>query len=456
MKETTIKQNDMKRILTGLLLIAFQLTCGLAQPEDLDAKYATELLKPGAEVPEFKLKTLDGKTFKSSELRGHYTVIECWASWCPDCRKDIPNIQRIYQRFHPQGVEFVGLSFDTDHDKWQQAVEKYGLAYTQVSELKRMRESAVAQAYGVRWIPSMYLIDPNGKVVLGTVLSDKLERTLYELFAKPFTPNIERITIDGAKGRLAAVIQKPELKAGQQCPMAILCHGFTANKDTKLLTLLADSLQARGIASIRFDFNGHGESEGSFQEMTVVNEIEDAKKVYDYVRSLNYVSRIAILGHSQGGVVAAMTAGELATAAAAVDRNNNAPLAAVVLLAPAGVLRDDALRGLSPTMLYMADLNPLAPPEYIEIYGGLRLGRDYIKTAQTLPIYQTARRYQGSALIIHGTADRVVPYTYGERFHEQWPQSRYELLDGFDHGFTQCMYRVADLATDYLIHTLQD
>lgn len=429
------------------LLILLFAVCGMqgSMAQDLDAKYATELLKPGTTIPEFKLKTMDGKTFKSSQLRGHYTVVDCWASWCPDCRKDIPNLQRIYQRFHPQGVEFVGLSFDTDRDKWQQAVSQYAIPYTQVSELKRMKESAVAQSLGVRWIPSMYLVDPEGRVVMGTVLSDKLERTLYELCAKPFEPNTERLTIDGAKGRLSAVIQKPVLQAGQQCPMVILCHGFTGNKEAKLLTLVADSLQAHGIASIRFDFNGHGESEGDFQEMTVVNEIEDAKQVYRYVRDLRYVSQVAIAGHSQGGVVAAMTAGELTESA----------LSAVVLFAPAGVIRDDAIRGLSPSMQFMADVNPLDPPEYIELHGGLRLGRNYVKTAQTLPIYQTARHYQGPALVIHGTADRIVPYPYGERFHEQWPDSRYELLDGFDHGFTQNMYRVADLATDFLVRTLQ-
>ena len=427
----------------SLMLMAIQLTCGMAQPQDLDAKYATDLLKPGTEAPDFKLKTLDGKTFKLSSLRGRYVVVDCWASWCPDCRKDIPNVQRMYEKFHAKGVAFVGLSFDTDHTKWQQAVEQYGLPYTQVSELKRMRESPVAQAYGVRWIPSMYLLDPDGKVVLGTVLSDKMESLLYERFATPFTSNEEQLTIDGSKGRLAAIIQRPVLKEGERCPMVMLCHGFTGNKEAPLLKLMADSLQARGIASIRFDFNGHGKSEGAFQEMTVPNEVEDAKCVLEYVRDLRYVSKVAIVGHSQGGVVAAMTAGEQPD-----------DVQSVVLLAPAGVIRDDAIRGIRPDMSFAWDLNPLDPPEYIEFGKGMKLGRDYVTTAQTLPIYATAKYYEGPALIIHGTADRVVPYTYGERFHEQWPKSRFVLLDAVDHGFSQCIYRVADLSTDYLVETL--
>ena len=84
----------------------------------------------------------------------------------------------------------------------------------------------------------------------------------------------------------------------------------------------------------------------------------------------------------------------------------------------------------------------------------MKLGRDYIRSAQTLPIYATAKHYQGPALIIHGTADRTVPYTYGERFHDIWPSSQLVVLDAFDHGFSQCVYRVADLATDFLVKTL--
>ena len=416
-----------------------------AQPHDEDTKYATELLKPGTQVPDIKMKDINGKKFQLSKLKGKYVVLDFWASWCPDCRKDAPNVHRLYEKFHQKGVEFVGVSFDTEAEAWRNAVDKYDLTWTHVSELKRMKESTTAQAFGVRWIPSMYLIDPEGKVLLGTVLSDKLERTLYEVTDPKYQPVTEQVTIDGAKGKLKAVIQKPQLKQGEQCPMVMLCHGFTGNKDSKLLTLLADSLQKRGIASIRFDFNGHGESEGPFIEMTVPKEIEDAKKVFEYVRDLRYVSSVAIVGHSQGGVVAAMTAGEL----------EPDDLQAVVLFAPAGVIPDDAIRGITPDGNMAYSLNPLDPPEYVEFGRGMRLGRNYIKTAQQLKIYDTARHYQGPALILHGTGDRVVPFTYGERFHEVWPKSELVILEAFDHGFSQCLYRACDDATAFLVKTLK-
>lgn len=218
----------------------------------------------------------------------------------------------------------------------------------------------------------------------------------------------------------------------------MLCHGFGGTKEGQLFDLIADSLAMHGIASIRFDFNGHGESEGDFVEMTVPNEIEDAKKVYEYVRDLRYVNKVAILGHSQGGVVASMTAGELPD-----------DFAAVVLMAPAAVLRDDAIRGSTMGKTY----DPYGDFEYIDIWGK-HLGRDYVKTAFRLPIYETAAHYQGPAMIIHGTGDRVVPYTYGLRFHQMWKGSAYEELEQFDHGFMQNVYRAARLASDFLIKNL--
>ncbi len=434
------------RILFFLLLTACVLT-GKAQrmqPADADAKYATELVKVGDAAPDFTLKTPEGKKVKLSKTtQGKWVLLDFWASWCPDCRKDIPNVKRMYHDFAPKGVQFIGVSFDTNVEAWQHAITKYDLTWTQVSELQKMRESAVAQAYGVKWIPSMVLIDPEGKVALATVLADKMEKRLTEIFApkgQQAIGNKQAVTIAGSKGNLSAVIQKPLLAAGEQCPMVILCHGFGGDKKWQVFDLIADSLCQQGIASIRFDFNGHGESEGAFVDMTVPNEIEDAVKVFHYVRQLKEVSRVAIVGHSQGGVVASMTAGELAAG----------DIAAVALMAPAAVLRDDAIRGNTMGKSY----NPLDPPEYVSI-GNLKLGRAYIKSAFRLPIYETAAKYTGPALVVHGTGDRIVPYTYGIRYHQLWQGSEYVELEAFDHGFSQNPYRAARIVSDYLVKVLK-
>ena len=431
----------MKRILLAAFLMAATTVWAQFGPEpDFDSKYATELVKAGTHAPDFKMKTIDGKTFKLSQLKGKTVVLDFWASWCPDCRKDAPEVVRMYKEYAPQGIEFVGVSMDTDVEAWRKACEQFGITYTQVSELKKFKETDIAKAYGVKWIPSMVVVDKEGKVALSTVLTYKVDKYLKELRPTGFKPIRERVTIDGDHGKLQAVIQKPDLKPGQQCPMVVFCHGFGGTKEGPLFELITDSLQKHGIASIRFDFNGHGESEGKFEDMTVPNEINDAKKVNEYVRDLRYVSKVALVGHSQGGVVASMTAGELGS-----------DISAVVLMAPAAVLRDDAIRGST----FGKQYNPLDPPEYVELWGPQRLGRNYIKTAFSLPIYETAANYHGPALIIHGNGDRIVPYTYGLRFHQQWKGSEYVLQEYFDHGFSQNIYRTTDIVSDFLLRTLK-
>ena len=170
-------------LMAALMMMTIQqtVTAQTIDNADPDAKYATELLKVGTAVPVFSLKTPDGKIVKLSDFKGKYLILDFWASWCPDCRKDAPNLVRMYDKFHKRGFEFLGISFDTDKEAWKKAIEKYGIAYKQVNELKKFHDTDISKAYGVKWIPSMYLIDKEGKVVLGTVISKKLEALLTKL-----------------------------------------------------------------------------------------------------------------------------------------------------------------------------------------------------------------------------------------------------------------------------------
>ena len=427
-----------------LCLLMAALTCLQAQVPDLDTKYAAELLKPGTPAPDFKLQTPDGKTLQFSDFaKGKYVVIDFWASWCPDCRKDLPEIIRMYNRWHEKGVEFLGISFDTDKQKWTDYIAQAGVLYPQVSELKRMNQSDVAKAYGVRWIPSIYLIGPDGKVLVSTVLSYKIECELATSFNNDklgTTHDYMLRSIDGSKGKLSARLYQPDLNPGERCDLVIMCHGLNADKNFPLLTELADQLHRQGIATLEFDFNGHGESEGRFSEMTIPNEIEDLEQVLAYAQDLRFVDNIALVGHSQGAVVAAMVAGK-----------HPDDIKALVLLAPASSVRDDVVRG----NLFGIDFNPLDLPDSLVLSNGIVLGYRYLKTVSNLPIFETAANYHGSACIIHGTGDHLVPYTCGERFHQTWSNSEYYLLDYYDHNFTVCPYRPIEIVEDYLKRTMR-
>ena len=439
----------MKNALKLFLLWLFVMMLASVRAQvvtDFDETYAQELLKPGTSAPDFQLNTPDGKTLKFSEFaKGKYVVIDFWASWCPDCRKDLPEIIRLYQKFHKSGVEFLGVSFDTDMEKWTSYLEQAGVPYPQVSELKRMNQSDVAKAYGVRWIPSIYLIGPDGKVLVSTVLSYKIEMKLYELFVnewpeKEYVGMQQTFDIDGSKGKLTARLFTPELNPGERCDLVIFCHGLNADKNFTLLRMIEEGARSEGFATLSFDFNGHGESEGRFSEMTIPNEIEDLEQVLAYVQDLRYVRNIALVGHSQGAVVAAMVAGK-----------HPEDIKAVVALAPSSSVRDDIARG----NLFGIEFNPLDPPDSLVLANGIAIGRRYLKTALHLPIFETSAKYQGSACVIQGNGDRLVPFTCGERFHQIWENSEYYELEYYDHNFTNCIFRPVEITVDYLVRTLR-
>ncbi len=175
-----------KQVFFAFLMIFFMgATIVFAQndgAEDLDAQYATELPKVGTLAPDFKMQTPDGKPFQFSKVaKGKTVVLDFWASWCPDCRKDAPEVVRMYDTYHRKGVEFIGISMDTDVAAWKNAIEKYAISYPQASELKTFRETDIAKAYGVNWIPSLVVIGPDGKVKLSTVMSSKVDQYLKNL-----------------------------------------------------------------------------------------------------------------------------------------------------------------------------------------------------------------------------------------------------------------------------------
>ena len=261
------------------------------------------------------------------------------------------------------------------------------------------------------------------------------------------TPNMmpnnnELFFIDGSQGKLASKISLPVLATGEKCPMVILSHGFGGDMTFHLWEPIIQVLNENGIGVLRYDFNGCGQSEGEFQNMTVLNENEDLLCVISYVRALPVTENISLVGHSQGGVVTSMVSGDC----------GSEQIKCEVLLSAAAVLREDAIRGITQG----AHFDPwhLDQP-YYELPRGLKLGRAYIQSAMTLPIYETASAYNGSALIINGMADQVVPYTYAQLYNKVINNSELILIPGEDHTYTIAPNYAVKLVTDWLIKALK-
>lgn len=148
-----------------------------------DAASKSSLLPTGSKAPAFTLKTPAGKEVSLASFRGKYVLIDFWASWCPDCRKANPYMVQLHDSLKAKNVAFVGISFDTDRESWTKCIDKDGLEWTQVSELKKWKETAVSKSYGIKWIPTFYLIDPKGKVVFTALdaadLKEKMSRMKF-------------------------------------------------------------------------------------------------------------------------------------------------------------------------------------------------------------------------------------------------------------------------------------
>lgn len=168
----------MKRVFAIVLFVSCIATTLMAQ--DLDSLYARDLLTVGTVAPE--LTDAEGNAISMVKYRGHYIVLDFWASWCPDCRKDMPQMKELYTQYSGKGVQFLGISFDTTREALDNYLQKEAIAWPQVTELKKMKESKMAQAYHIKWIPSIYVIDPNGKVLLATVEIEKLKSLLGKIF----------------------------------------------------------------------------------------------------------------------------------------------------------------------------------------------------------------------------------------------------------------------------------
>ena len=135
----------------------------------------------GSVAPDFTLPDVDGNLVSLSSYRGKYLLIDFWAAWCPDCRKENPNIVAAWNKYKDSNFDVLGVSLDRTREQWVAAIEKDQLTWTHVSDLKDWN-SDVALLYAIRWVPTSFLLDPNGVILAvgleGEALLNKLEDVL--------------------------------------------------------------------------------------------------------------------------------------------------------------------------------------------------------------------------------------------------------------------------------------
>ncbi len=138
-------------------------------------------LSVGSMAPEIALPDPDGNIVKLSSLRGKYVLIDFWAAWCGPCRREIPNVVKMYQKYGGKDFEILGVSLDRKKEDWVKAIKDDGMKWKQVSDLKYFNSQA-AKDYNINAIPATYLIDKSGKIIDKNLRGEALDDKLAQLF----------------------------------------------------------------------------------------------------------------------------------------------------------------------------------------------------------------------------------------------------------------------------------
>ena len=139
----------------------------------------------GATFTDFEMNDLEGQPRRLSEFvgKGTYVLIDFWASWCGPCRKEMPEVKALYEKYHAKGFDIVGVSFDNKEKAWKDAVQNMGLPWHHMSDLKGW-QCAAAGIYGINSIPATLLVGPDGKIIANGLRAHQLAEKLAEIFGE--------------------------------------------------------------------------------------------------------------------------------------------------------------------------------------------------------------------------------------------------------------------------------
>jgi pimeloyl-ACP methyl ester carboxylesterase len=228
------------------------------------------------------------------------------------------------------------------------------------------------------------------------------------------------------------------LPSGGPVPGVVMCHGFTGHKAEthRLFVNAARDFAGHGLAVLRFDFRGSGDSGGEFREMTISREIADAKAALDYLCSRSEVdaSRVGVLGLSMGGCVAACLAGR------------DARVKALVLWAALA----------HPGRITARLLPDFGDKESFDM-NGWEIGRAFVEDGRSVDPLEEIRRYAGPALIVHGSQDETVPPSDADEYREALgARSKLHLVEGAGHVFSSVAWKAEAIALsrDFLTQAL--
>lgn len=222
----------------------------------------------------------------------------------------------------------------------------------------------------------------------------------------------KHVEIENVKGFvLRGYLELPENAKKIVC----MFHGFTGNKTEHNghFRNLARLLAKQGVASIRMDYHGNGESDGEFSDFNFLDAVDDAKRILDYAHKLEGIEEVAILGFSFGGGISGLIA-------------NDDNCDKLVLISAAANMPELAVRKFE-TWRKLENGN--------FYFNGFELSKDFAEGLIGRNMYENTDKFTKNVLVIQAKDDQAVPYLFGVKYAVNYKNSRLHIVKNAGHGY---------------------
>ncbi len=251
----------------------------------------------------------------------------------------------------------------------------------------------------------------------------------------------EKSFFKNSKGNnLCGIVSNPT--SDKEKPIIILCHGFSTSKNSHTHVRLQDILNKNGISTFRFDFFGHGESEGEFENITISEAVDDILNAIKFLKEQGYLT-IGLVGSSFGGIASIIAASKINE------------LTILALKSPVSDYEEKEYATKS-----KEELEEWKSKGFIYYVSGdgrkLRLDYTFFEDFKNNDGYEAAKKIKIPTLIVHGDNDKIVPIEQSQKTASLMENCRLEVIEGADHRYSkpEDFERMLVLISQFIIENL--